>query len=358
MSLQNKKPTLSAEKLYRQFKRHRQDSANHTVLSQTPDLSAVPADGTLRNTASELYMGFKSTRRENKTDAVNDIMRAIKQAASDMEGAALPGNADALEEQPLPGSDATVSVNAVSGRQAKFSIQPSVLVPAIAAVLVCLFIIPLWLNPGQQISSPVPSELANALPAELVEQAPEAVAFVSSDNSVAYGFSATGTQAQSAFQSGVLATDLWILASSNNNELLQQYVRNTDASQWSGVETAFARYTDSIGTEDPAGQGVQLRALLAAIAKRAAASGQSDWFAIGQSVQSIYLASEHALTTSDYSALSSAFSLGAGLTIPSGDAPATRSVTTLFSDDYVMPMASVELRWIIKTTENIKLLMH
>jgi len=336
------------EALYSRYKKNRTQSVPGEVARA--DLADfTPGD----DLAEQVYQRYQQTRTVD-VSAVDDIMQAI---ASDASGS------PKVEDQPNPSADGGQDIHSIHSSQSVNGSQPvdgsirrfdwfrklsgndshgagKFILPAVAAAVFAFVLLP-FVGNKNNTSDPA-TALANSS-ADLVR-------FIKPDSASMLGFSNPDNARGSVFRYGVLATDLQILVQS----YLQDGSVNPDqiniAAQ--GIVAAFA---DNGSSGSVTAEMVKsIDALLGATQEYADNSGQTNWYSLGQSVEFVALASQHALSTSDTALLQSAVESGRSVDVPEEDANLKNLVDDLFSEQIQDSMVPADLRRIVNKAEDIK----
>jgi len=310
--------------------------------------------------AEQVYKRYQQTRTVDVT-AVDDIMQVIAASAS---------GAHKVEDQPSPSAYNGPDIHTIDNSQTadgsmrrfdwfrKLSGNDShgagkFILPAVAAAVFAFVLLP-FINTKDNTSDPA---------TVLADSSADLVRFIKPDAGSMLGFTNPDSERGSVFRYGVLATDLQILKGGDGSArqtktLVQSYLQDGSVNPdqiniaAEGVVAKFAKNSssDSITAE----MVNSIDALLGATQEYADNSGHLNWYNLGQSVEFVALASQHALSTSDTAVLQSAIKRGRAVDVPEEDANLTNLVDDLFSEQIHDSMPAADLRRIINKAEDIK----
>lgn len=357
-----------AEDLYERYKATRESQAS---LESNADVTGV-----LHNQDPEqVYKHYQTSRHDAKQASIDSIMDAIERDSvqsmlQDANGGDLNSaqetNSPQLQEQSITSQELRPiqSIDAVGGHVSLDDKQggseaanaPSLFkrfaIPAIAAALLTAVILPLVMNNNEQTGA-----MQVSVPASLIEQAPQLVSYINGARSSTFGFSAAEAAPQTAFQNGMAATDVTLLGNSDQQSL------TTSLLQGIAKQPAIRLPAEQLSAvvNNGADENTVLSArtvLLSALQTAAEKVDQADWFAAGQLVESIHLAAEYALETSDIEPLEQSLALIRQADAPRQSAPASAMLSDLQQIELLEAEPFVGARNVLLLTDDIKLLMR
>jgi len=309
--------------------------------------------------AGEVYQRYQQTRNAESI-AIDEIMRAIAESPEDRSAQ--------IEEQPLPES-ADMKVRAIDSRVGPLEWLSRLtsagndstggpalkfVLPAVAAALFALFLFPLV---GDKTNSTNPL-------LDTAYLSPTLAPYVEPLDTSMLGFSDLANERNNAFQYGVLAADLQVLKNSADSTdqltmLVQSYLADAANSPEEIHLAARQIVALSAGNGDAATDSPEviesIDSLLSAIQKHVENNNFTDWYSMGQSVESVVLTSRHALSTSDIAVLQSAMQRGGAIDLPDDSAELKVLLNDLFAQEVSDTMAPSEIRRILTEAEDIKL---
>ena len=350
------------EGLYKKYKQTRDVNAAHGM--EKPD---QPVEEEL---VDQVYRRYQHTRGSAETE-IDEIMRAIANASdTTVDGQSIPDDQSNTNlNQPHPGHTDTdlqpiasvgeVTDHTESNKNNRSSPQAAndsgnflkYFVPAIAATLIVFFALPLINNKGPSDST----QNTDYLTAELAP-------FVEPNTNSMLGFSDTGNSRNTALNYGFLATDLTVLANAGGpaatvKQVVQSYllseqthadsIRTMALDVISGINADID--TDSLTSDSIA----KLHALSITLGEQTS-NNNTDWFKLGQAIESIGLTAQLALATDDTKPLNSALDHGSSLTVSNEDANLKKQIDALFTETVQDAMPPAELRRIITKANDIK----
>ena len=338
------------EGLYKIYKTRRAQSVR--IAPAPSDLSDIVPDDEL---ASMVYQHYQKTRNADSL-AVDNIMRAISNNTETIES-------NHPEDQPHPSSaDPEVTSNVppvgrfnwlsrLSGNSD--DVSRKFIFPAIAATLFGFFLLP-FINSQNNTTDPT---------IDAAHLSPELMPYIKPATTSMLGFSGANNQQNIAFQYGVLATDLQVLKRGGGTKkqvklVVQSYFSDTTKEQ--DQIAAIARRIVTLTADDQAsltiGQEVatEIDSLLNALQEHTKDQKLSDWYALGQSIESVVLSSKHAQSTSDTSVLRSAITHATGTQAPQDDATLKELIDALYSEQITDSAQPSDIRRILSKAEDIK----
>ena len=323
---------------------------------------------------SAVYRHYQRTRSQQSAD-VDEIVQLIMQegiatqhvkpsTGSQEQAFTTPESYKPDSFQPDPNQPVSLPsgrfgwLKSLSGRSAANSgTKRKGFVAAAAAVLFSVALVPLF--------APDKSNTQVLVPAELVQNADQFTPFIESSVARTIGFSSGENSSKEAFQYGVLATDLTLYAEAGEkvaaSDLVNDYL-SVAADLNSEVSNALTRY---VGDADG-----KIADVLSTFQKQAGQSKKTQWLKMGQSVESVALASRYAVGTSDTLPLHRVLSLAKSVDLPQDDSPVAglfSKLTALLAvntdkvesgQNNADAIGTKELRDILSSAEQIKMLMR
>ena len=284
--------------LYRAYRRQRSTTdANRSPAEAGSSVEGLNLQSTDDELANKAYHHYKSNRsRHSPADeslsddaGVDEIVKLIMQDQSNItadnnapldtqvveSGSPRTGKLEWLKQSHRAANDSNPNTKTWLG--------------VAAAIILGIALLPLFNSQQSSISNSL-----SRLPAELAENADQFTPHIQSGDAGSIGFSSGIEQTKQAFQYGVLVTDVMLYEQSQNKSAATELVRHY-LSTTSGVDTEIERVLTQYSEQN----GTNIDELLATITQQVKQSDTQQWFDAGQSVESIVLASRHALATSD-----------------------------------------------------------
>ena len=344
--------------VYRAYRKHRVTSGTSNTQVHHSELDNLAA--TDDELPEKLYRHYQNNRSQDHTD-VDDIMQLIiedqkhlppthaDQPQQDQPDRSTSLNEPVIDSGPYQKGQfewlkrlSNRGANDADGNTKKW-------LSVAAAALIGIALFPL-LNTDK--SSELVASSAD-LPITLVENADQLVKHIEPGEARAIGFSSQDEGSKHAFQYGVLTTDLAIFEHSDEKtaaaELARHYAETTTDPE-PEIDRAISRYS-----EEGAGD---LDELISSISDKFTESGNQQWFALGQSIETTFLSSQYALTTSDTRPLETALKRLQELQPIAQDSPVSRLLSQLLSRNIQSGVSNTELREIAGLSEQIKSLMR
>lgn len=343
----NKDHQHNPEALYKLYKETRSQSV--TVDSAVESTNSTPDD----ELVDQVYQRYQQTRN-TESNAIDEIMRGI----ADEERSAQ------IEEQPRLES-ADTKVRSIDSQVGPFSWLSKLsgarndgtalkfVLPVVAAAMCAFIIFPLV---SDKVRSTDPS-------LDTAYLSPTLAPYVEPLNASMLGFSDLNNERGNAFQYGVLAADLQVLKNSTGSAdqlkmLVQSYLADVANSPEEMNLAAQQIIALSAGNSDAATHSPEIiegiDSLLGATKKHVANNNSTQWYSLGQSVESVVLSSRHALSTSDTSVLQSAMEHGEAIAVPDDSAELKVLLNDLFAREVSDITPASDIRRILTEAEDIK----
>ncbi len=308
--------------------------------------------------ANKVYARYQETRNAD-ADAIDEIMRGILTDPIDILSAP-------IEDQPVVGS-AEAEVKSIGNTVGPLNWLSKLtnadndtlpvakfILPAVAAAVFAFVLLPL-INAKNDAINP----LANT-----AYLSPSLAPYVEPLTASMLGFSKQDNERGSAFQHGVLAADLQVFRNSAGSaEQLKIVVQSYLMGSSSSVEEVDLAAQQIVTLSSIAGDAEyaitpemveSIDSLLSATREHTGYSEFSDWILLGQSVEAVFLSSEHALATSDTSILQSAIEHGKTLKVPDEAAELKTLFDDLFAETVKNSMPTADIRRIRNKAKDIK----
>lgn len=331
--------SVSPEKVYRGYRLIRSVEQSSTDINSSSD-----SDSDEFGVAEKTYSAYQASRlsSEQSDNAVDDIMLVLKEHSTAQ-----------LTEQPAAQADAP-KIESVGGKLAR--IKP-LLMPAVAAAVVVFGILPLLLN-----TTPVSSPTGTTVPHTLANNAAAVTPYIDDVYISDFGFSSGSESENDAFQAGVLSTDLLLATDAKDSDLISSLINKPVANYKSAYPDLAGALTELKSVSESNANTDQYLAAFestyVALEAMAIDKDQSDWFAMGQSIESIALAAEYGLSTSNSQPMIDAIELAGALAMPSSKTLASGLIERLLNSEIENPATTRQMREIMTSVNNIKVLMR